>query len=115
MKRLCLMTAVLFLAVGYAAPRTKDVEVPRTAYQDIYKYYILEETKKATNFQVVYKRVGASSFDYGIVEINCAGKVIRLLGKSTKSVRAVNTDNPSPWIAPPLRTIEADIIAYVCR
>ncbi len=115
MKRLCLMMTVFFLLNAYAAPKTKEVEVPRTAYQDIYKYYVLEESKKATNFQVIYKRVGASSFDYGIVEINCAGKVIRLLGKSVKSVRDINTDNPSPWIAPPLRTIESDMIAYVCR
>jgi len=108
------ITLLCFSLIAHAASK-KEIEIPRTVQKDLYKYYILEESKKATIFQVTYKRVGISSFDYGKVEINCPSKVIRLLGKSVKSVQDINTANPGQWVKPTLNTIEADMITYVCR
>lgn len=115
MKRTLLACSLLCAIQAFAASATKEVEIPRSAYKDMYKYYVLEESKKANNFQMTYKRVGQTSFDYGIVEINCAGKVIRLLGAATKSARDISTANPGQWIKPAIGSIESDMIAYVCR
>jgi hypothetical protein len=109
---ICVLAAAFYT---HALAKSKEVEIPRTAYKDLYKYYVVEESKKNTNMQLIYKRVGQTSFDYGIVEINCAGKVLRLLGTTTKSVRDISTANPGPWSKAAIGSIEADMIAYTCR
>ncbi len=115
-KKFFLVCCASFLTGNvYGASKTQEVEIPRTAKKDIYRYFVIEETKKATIFQVTYKRVGQTAFDYGKVEINCPSKVIRLLGTSVKSVRDITVTSPGQWVKPALGTIEADMITYVCR
>ncbi|MCD8543492.1 MAG: hypothetical protein LRY52_01120 [Sulfurospirillum cavolei] len=114
-RKIFTLITTLFLSISVHAASKKEIEIPRTVQKDIYKYYVLEENKKATIFQVTYKRVGTNSFDYGKVEINCPSKVIRLLGKSVKSVQDISTSTPGQWVKPAISTIESDMITYVCR
>ncbi len=115
-KRFFLLCCTLILAGNaYGVSKTKEVEIPRTAYKDIYKYYVVEESKKNTTFILTYKRVSYSAILYGKVEINCPSRVIRSLGTSVKSPRAIMSENPTQWMQAPIGTIESDMITYVCR
>ena len=115
-KRFFLLCCALVLAGNvYGASKTKEVEIPRTAYKDIYKYYVIEESKKNTNFILTYKRLSYDTILYGKVEINCPSKVIRSLGTSVKSPKAIDSENPTQWIQATIGTIESDMITYVCR
>ena len=105
---------LLSITALQAASKSNEVEFPRTAYQDNYKYYVLEEKKQNTTFVVTYKRAGFDSFVFGKVEINCPSRVIRSLGTSINSVKAIPME-PTPWIQPTIGTIEFDMISYVCR
>lgn len=114
-KRFFLLCCALVLAGNvYGASKTKEVEIPRTAYKDIYKYYVIEESKKNTNFILTYKRLSYDTTLYGKVEINCPSKVIRSLGTSIKSVKTIS-DSPTQWAQAKIGTIESDMITYVCR
>ena len=113
MKHIFLMLSLVFFSLSVSA-KTKEVEVPRSAYQDTYKYYVVEESKSTTNMRLTYKRVGATAFDYGIIEANCPSKVMRLLGTGL-NVKGISTANPSQWVQPRIGTIEYDMMSYVCR
>jgi len=103
------------LGANAATSQTQETEIPRTAYKDIYKYYILETNKNATIYQVTYKRLGYDTILYGKVEVNCPSKYIRSMGTSVRSVKDISTDNPTPWTRPTIGSIELDLITYVCR
>jgi len=113
MKYLFFLT-ILALTHLFAAQKTNEIEFPRSAYQDRYKYYILEEKKQNTTFVVTYKRAGFDSFLFGKAEINCPSRVIRSLGTSTASVKNIPLQ-PSGWVQPTIGTIEFDMVSYVCR
>ncbi len=110
-----LASLLLALSANAATKKSQETEIPRTAYKDIYKYYILEASKNATIYQVTYKRLGYDTILYGKVEINCPSKYIRSMGTSVKSVKEINTANPTQWTRPTIGSIELDLITYVCR
>lgn len=110
-----ILLCLLLTLHAYAASKTKEIEIPRTAYKDQYKYYVLEESKKNTLFTLTYKRVGFDNFSFGKVEVNCPSRVIRSLGTSVTSVKSINTANPSQWSQARIGAIESDMIAYICR
>ena len=105
--------ALLITASAYGA--SKEVEIPRTSYKNLYKFYVVAESKQNTNFLLTYKRLGYDTILYGIVEANCPSRVIRSLGTSVDSVRTINTSNPTQWIKPTFGTIELDMMTYFCR
>lgn len=107
--------AALTLAVNCFGANKSEVEVPRTVQKDIYKYYIIEESKKTTLFNVTLKRLSYDTTLYIKVEVNCPSRVIRELGNSIKSAKAISTDTPKPWVKPVIGSIQSDIITYVCR
>lgn len=116
LRRIFPLFCALFLAANaYGASKIKEVEIPRSVYKDIYKYYVVEESKKNTNFILTYKRLSYDTMLYGKVEINCPSKVIRSLGTSIKSVKAINSDTPTQWAQARIGSIESDMITYVCR
>jgi hypothetical protein len=105
----------IFLITISAYGASKEVEIPRTSYKNLYKFYVVEESKKNTNFVLSYKRLGYDTILFGKVEVNCPSKVIRSLGTSIKSVKDINTENPTQWVKPTIGTIESDMISYLCR
>jgi len=114
-KILVSLASLLMVLSANAATRAQETEIPRTAYKDIYKYYILEVTRNATIYQVTYKRLGYDTILYGKVEINCPSKYIRSMGTNVRSVKDINTANPTQWTRPTIGSIELDLITYVCR
>ena len=114
MKHFLAIASVSLFISSCAYAKTTDIEIPRTMSGDIYKYYVVGEGKDATNAQLIYKRVGASSFDFGKVEVNCASRMIRLIGTSVRSPRDI-IPNPTDWIRPAISTIQSDMINYMCR
>ena len=116
MRLFWLVTLTLSLGLSaYAATITQEVEIPRTTLKDVYKYYVLEETKKNTTFIVTYKRLSSNTILYGKAEINCPSKVIRSLGQNVNSAKSIDVSNPTAWQKPTLGTIEFDMVTYVCR
>lgn len=99
----------------YAVSKSQDIEIPRTAYKDIYKYYLLETGKQAT---VNYATLRRQSFDtilYIKVEMNCPSRYFRQVGYSTQSAKNIPANNLTEWYPPTIGTIESDIVAYICR
>ena len=100
---------------AYAAPKSQEIEIPRTVYKDIYKYYLLETGKQAT---VNYATLRRQSFDtilYIKVEINCPSRYFRQIGYSTRSAKDIPANGTTEWYQPTISTIESDIVTYVCR
>ncbi|MDD3343471.1 MAG: hypothetical protein PHR87_07855 [Sulfurospirillaceae bacterium] len=91
----------------------QEVEIPRTAYQDIYKYYVLEVSKKANTQEITYRRQSHDAILFGKSEINCQQHAIRLLGTGASSKTISST--PSQWFRPPIRAVESDMINFVCH
>ncbi|AFL67678.1 hypothetical protein [Sulfurospirillum barnesii] len=111
-----LALSALFLALNtYGAGRNNEVEVPRTAYKDPFKYYILSNTKQATIQQVTIKRLSYDTILYIKVEINCASRILREMGHNINSAKAISTNAPTQWYQPTIGSAQADIVTYICR
>lgn len=106
---------MVFILVTLSYGRNSEIEVPRTALKDQFKYYILSDTKQATLHQVSLKRLSYDTILYIKVEINCPSRVIRELGYNVNSLKAISTNKPSQWYQPTIGSAQADIITYVCR
>lgn len=106
--------SVVFVMNANAA-KPQENEVPRTVYKDIYKYYILEANKNATNFEVTYKRASFDSISYGKVQVNCAARYIKEVGASVRSPKEIAANPNAQWYQPAIGTIQFDMINYVCR
>ena len=116
LKKYCVvLIPFLFMLNAYSAGRNSEVEVPRTAYKDPYKYYILSDTKQATIHQVSLKRLSYDTILYIKVEINCPSRVLREMGHNINSLKAIITNAPTQWYQPTIGSAQADIITYVCR
>ncbi|ACZ11366.1 hypothetical protein [Sulfurospirillum deleyianum] len=107
--------SMFFILVTLSYGRNSEIEVPRTALKDQFKYYILSDTKQATLHQVSLKRLSYDTILYIKVEINCPSRVIRELGYNVNSLKAISTNKPSQWYQPTIGSAQADIITYVCR
>ncbi len=107
--------SMVFILVTLSYGRNSEIEVPRTALKDQFKYYILSDTKQATLHQVSLKRLSYDTILYIKVEINCPSRVIRELGYNVNSLKAISTNKPSQWYQPTIGSAQADIITYVCR
>lgn len=100
---------------AYSAPKSQDIEIPRTAYKDIYKYYLLEVGKQATVHSVVLRRQSFDTILYIKVEINCPSRYFRQIGYSTRSAKEIPANSTTEWYQPTISTIESDIVTYICR
>ena len=94
--------------------KSQEIEIPRTAYKDIYKYYVLEEGKQATLNYIIVRRQSFDSIAYFKLDVNCPSRYIRQVGSSTRSVSDIRA-TPSQWVQPTIGTAEWDIVTYVCR
>lgn len=99
---------------AYGASKSQEIEIPRSAYKDIYKYYVLEEGKQATLNYIVLRRQSFDTIVYFKAEINCPSRYMRLVGSSTQSARAI-VANPTQWVQPTIGTAEWDIVNFACR
>ncbi len=106
------MSGTLFL---YAATPSSEVEIPRTAYKDIYKYFLLEKTKKTSHFEITYKRSNFDSIVYAKMEINCALRQVHEIGQSALSVKKIPYTPTNTWFTPRITSFQADLMNFVCR
>lgn len=100
---------------AYSAQKSQDIEIPRTAYKDIYKYYLLEAGKQATVNYVVLRRQSFDTILYIKAEINCPSRYFRQIGYNARSPRDIPANSLTEWYKPTIGTIESDIVTYVCR
>lgn len=107
-----LMGASFYL---YGATPSGEVEIPRTAYKDIYKYYLLEKSKKSSHLEVTYKRSSVDSILYGKIEINCTIHQVHETGQSLLSVKKIPYTPTNKWYTPRISSFQADIMNFVCR
>lgn len=107
--------AVISILATLSYAKSSEVEVPRTALKDQFKYYILSDTKQATVHQVSLKRLSYDTILYIKVEINCPSRMIREMGYNVNSLKAISTNKPSQWYQPTIGSAQADIITFVCR
>ncbi|WP_263832114.1 hypothetical protein [Sulfurospirillum oryzae] len=114
-KKFLLICGFMVLLNTYAMSKSQEIEIPRIAYKDIYKYYVLEEGKQATTNYIILRRQSFDTILYIKAEVNCPSRYIRQLGTSTRSAREIQPANPSQWYQPTMGTVELDIINYVCR
>lgn len=114
-KKIVIICGALLALNTYSVGKSQEIEIPRTAYQDIYKYYVLEEGKQATVNFITLRRQSFDTIVYIRAEVNCPSRYIRQIGSSTRSARNIQADNPSQWYQPTIGTVELDIITYVCR
>jgi hypothetical protein len=113
-KKLAFICGAVLSISTYGISKSQEIEIPRTAYKDIYKYYVLEEGKQATNSTITLRRQSFDTIVYIKAEINCPSRYIRQIGSSTRSAREIQ-NNPTQWYQPTIGTVELDIITYVCR
>lgn len=92
----------------------KEVEIPRSAYKDIYKYYVIEITPKANVRSLTYKRLSYDTMVFGRLELDCAKRCVREVGQSSLSAKHIQ-NNPQAWYTPRIGTFQADALAYLCH
>jgi len=113
-KKLAIILGTILVLTTYGFSKSQEVEIPRTAYKDIYKYYVLEEGRQATISTITLRRQSFDTIVYIKAEVNCPSRYIRQVGSSTRSVRDIQ-NNPTQWYQPTIGTAEFDIITYLCR
>lgn len=96
------------------AASSKEVEIPRSAYKDIYKYYAIEVSEKAKIYTLTYKRLSHNTMSFGRLELHCALRQVREMGQSNLSVKHIQ-NNPQAWYAPRIGTFQSDALAYLCH
>ena len=99
----------------YGATPSNEMEIPRTAYKDIYKYSLLEKTKKVSHFEATYERSSFDSILYGKIEINCTVRQVHEIGQSTLSAKKIPYTPTNKWYTPRITSFQADIMNFVCR
>jgi len=114
-KKTIFMCSALLALSTYGISKPQEIEIPRTAYKDIYKYYVLEEGKQATLNYITLRRQSFDTIVYIKAEVNCPSRYIRQLGSSTRSAKEIRATAPTQWILPTIGTAEWDIVAYSCR
>lgn len=114
-KKLAMICGAILALNTYGLGKSQEIEIPRTAYKDIYKYYVLEEGKQATISSITLRRQSFDSIVYIKAEVNCPSRYIRQVGSSTRSAKEIRATAPTQWIQPTIGTAEWDIVAYTCR
>ena len=114
-KKIAVICGALVVLSTYSVSKSQDIEIPRTAYQDIYKYYVLEEGRQATSSYITLRRQSFDTIVYIKAQVNCPSRYIRQIGSSTRSPKNIQPDDTQQWYLPTFGTIESDIITYVCR
>ncbi|WP_041956403.1 hypothetical protein [Sulfurospirillum arsenophilum] len=113
-KKLAIICGAVLALNTYSLGKSQEIEIPRTAYKDIYKYYVLEEGRQATISSITLRRQSFDTIVYIKAEVNCPSRYIRQVGSSTRSAREIQ-NNPTQWYQPTIGTVELDIITYLCR
>lgn len=113
-KKLAMICGTVLALNTYSLGKSQEIEIPRTAYKDIYKYYVLEEGRQATISSITLRRQSFDTIVYIKAEVNCPSRYIRQVGSSTRSAREIQS-NPTQWYQPTIGTVELDIITYLCR
>lgn len=115
-KYMLILSMLIFVSNTYAAVKSQEIEVARTAYKkDQFKYYILEVAKKSSMYNVTLKRQSHTAIKFFKVQLRCTPRAFRELGSSEKSATAIKTSNVTQWYQPVIGSIEVDVITQVCR
>ena len=113
-KKLGIIFGAILALNTYGVSKSQEIEIPRTAYKDIYKYYVLEEGRQATLSTIILRRQSFDTIVYIKAEVNCPSRYIRQVGSSTRSARDIQ-GTQTQWYQPTIGTAEFDIVTYVCR
>lgn len=114
-KKFIILCCSILALNTYSISKSQEIEIPRTAYKDIYKYYVLEEGKQATLNYIILRRQSFDTIVYIKAEVNCPSRYIRTVGTSTRSAKEIRVTAPTQWTQPTIGTAEWDIVAYTCR
>lgn len=105
-----IITILLTKAFAFA----QEVPIPQTAFNSLYKYYMLEVSQNDTNHLATYKAVGPSGFLFLRTEINCTARSTQDIGSSVRSAKDI-PNTPKGWIKPRIGTIQFDLVSLVCK
>ena len=106
------LCALIFASAAIA--KQAEVPIPRSMPGDKGKYSLISKKKTGNVIQVVHKRVGVSTIDYTLTEVNCKTGLMRVLGESDESPNSIRK-KPTKWFELVPGSSKSDLARFVCK